>query len=85
MIFRTAYDKLLDSLCGGKDCKSKTFDPETEANFDLASSLIKPAFELMIESYKEALVQRGSLDFDDLENGAVQLLSLPEIQASLAA
>ena len=35
----------------------------------------------MIASYKEALVQRGALDFDDLEYGAVQLLAIPEIQA----
>lgn len=78
---QSAYDKLLDPICGGSDPKAKPVDPAAEANFALTSSLIRPAFELMIESYREALIQRGALDFDDLESGAVQLLSLPEIQA----
>jgi ATP-dependent helicase/nuclease subunit A len=77
---QVAYDRLVDPICGGKDSKGKPPNLDTEADFALASGLIEPAFELMIKSYREALVQRGALDFDDLENGAVQLLSLPEIQ-----
>jgi ATP-dependent helicase/nuclease subunit A len=77
---QAAYDKLIDPICGGRDPKGTPPDPAIEADFALASSLIKPAFEKMITSYRETLVQRGALDFDDLENGAVQLLSLPEIQ-----
>ena len=77
---QAAYDELVDPLWGGSESKDKPPDPKTEADFILACSLIKAAFKLMIASYKEALVQRGSVDFDDLEYGAVQLLSLPEIQ-----
>lgn len=78
---QAAYNDLLDPICGGDDSKSKPPDPQVEADFILAAGLVKQAFRLMIDSYKEALRQRGALDFDDLEYGAVHLLSLPEIQA----
>ncbi|MCD4672556.1 MAG: UvrD-helicase domain-containing protein [Anaerolineaceae bacterium] len=77
---REAYDTVLDPVFGGKNSKDTPPDADTEAAFALSMKLIKKAFEAMVASYKEALRQRGTLDFDDLEQGAAQLLMLPEIR-----
>ena len=77
---KDAYDRLLNPIIEGKDSKAQPPDANTEASFTQASQLIRPAFELLSSSYKDALRQRRVLDFDDLEDGAYQLLKRPEIQ-----
>ena len=77
---QAAYDRLLDPFVGGEDSKVQPPDAVTEACFIQACQLIRPAFEHLSASYKEALRQRRALDFDDLENGAAQLLKQPEIK-----
>ena len=77
---RESYDKKINHICGGKDSKDEPPDAETEANFTQVFQLLKTAFEKMTTAYRESLRQLGSLDFDDLEYGAAQLLKQPEIQ-----
>lgn len=78
---QSAYDRLLNPIIGGEDSKDQPPDAFTEASFIQACQLIKPVFEFLSASYKEALRQRRVLDFNDLENKAAQLLQQPEIQA----
>ncbi len=77
---KDTYDRLLNPIIGGEGSKDQPPDANSEACFTQASQLIQPAFALLSASYKEALRQRRALDFDDLENGAYQLLKRPEIQ-----
>ena len=77
---KIAYDELLNPITGGKDAKDAPPSEESEARFAQVSGLIRLAFEILSNSYKEALQQRRAIDFDDLEYGAAQLLQRPEIQ-----
>ncbi len=77
---QVAYDDLIDPICGGKDGKVPPPTNEIDEQFNLAFRLLKAAFEQMTAAYREALRQLGALDFDDLEDGAAQLLKQPEIQ-----
>lgn len=43
-------------------------------------SLVKEVFFLMLNSYKDNLRQRGLLDFDDLEEGAIRVLQNPFVR-----
>ena len=77
---KAAYDRLLNPIVGGEGSRDQPPDADSEACFNQASALIRPAYQLLSDSYKEALRQRRSLDFDDLEGGAAQLLKLAEIR-----
>jgi ATP-dependent exoDNAse (exonuclease V) beta subunit len=75
-----AYDELLNPICGGKNKTDEPPTAEGEAQFVQALALLKPAFEILESGYREGLTQLGGLDFDDLENGAAQLLLKPAIR-----
>lgn len=77
---QTAYDERLNPLCGGKTKNDPPPNADSEASFSIALNLFQSAFKSMVNSYKEALRQRRGLDFDDLENGAAQLLKLSGIK-----
>ncbi len=77
---QTAYDVLLDPVCGGKSAKIEPLSREGEEQFLQAFRLLKPAFDLLMAAYREGLDQLGGLDFDDLESGAVHLLQNPAIR-----
>ena len=77
---REDYKSCLDPICGGEDNKDAPPSAEAEENFIIALDLIQHAFTMMVASYCEALRQQAALDFDDLENGAAQLLARSEIQ-----
>ena len=75
-----AYDEHLDPICGGANAKDEPPRTELEEAYAEIAQLIPSAFNLLVNAYKEALAQQQTLDFDDLEYGAAQLLKLPEIQ-----
>ena len=77
---KDVYDLSLGPIIGGKDAKDSPPDAGSETRFTQALELIRPAFDLLSSSYKEALRQRQALDFDDLEDGAAQLLKRQEIR-----
>jgi ATP-dependent helicase/nuclease subunit A len=77
---KEAFDLLLNPITGGKTPSDEPPNMDSEAKFEQASQLIPPAFELLSNTYKEALNQRRALDFDDLENGAAQLFQRTEIR-----
>ena len=73
-----AYDKFLDPFVGGSTSNSGP-NRESEACFAALMPLLAQAFELLSCNYREALVQRQALDFDDLEAGAEGLLLRDDI------
>ncbi len=75
-----AYDLLLNPICGGKDAKESPPDRETEEQFKLATELVKQAFHILLEKYQRALQSLGMLDFDDLEQGAMQILKKESVR-----
>ena len=77
---KQAYDQLLDPLIGGAE-KGQPPSRETEARFDELHALIQKAFEILLQTYQSTLQKRQSLDFDDLEQGAFELLQQPAIRA----
>jgi len=82
---QSGYDEFLDPICGGKDSKSQPPTAESEENFAVALVLVKEAFSRMLENYREAMQDQLALDFDDLEQGAADLLQDPAIQAAWQA
>lgn len=77
---RTAFDEWIVPICGGKDSGNEPPNQETEQVFAEVLNLIKSAFTILVTDYKSALNQVSSLDFDDLEQGAAQLLQNLAIQ-----
>ncbi len=78
---KETYDELLNPLIGGADSKDVPASRESEALFAQLLPLVRSAFELLHQSYQQVLRQRQALDFDDLENGAAQLLKRKDIRA----
>lgn len=72
--FRDAFDKLLNPLTGGKNAKDPLPSLEAELLFDELQPLLGAAFETVCLTYKRFLDARQALDFDDLEQGTVELL-----------
>jgi ATP-dependent helicase/nuclease subunit A len=77
--FRNSFDLLLSPLTLRKG--SSPPSPETEELFESLLPLLKEAFRLVHREYRERLEKRHSLDFDDLEHGAYQLLMRDDIRA----
>ena len=77
---KESYDELLDPLFGGKE-KGEPLNLEGDAIFDQLHPLLRRAFDILQNGYQLALRLRQALDFDDLENGALQLLRQPDIRA----
>ncbi len=75
-----AFDNLLSPISGGKPKNNLPPDDDTETTFFANLQLLRSAFDLMVDSYREALRQTGELDFDDLEAGAARLLRDPALQ-----
>ena len=69
-----AYDALLDPLIGGAEAKDTAPSRESEELFGELQPLVRSAFDLLHQAYQDVLRQRQALDFDDLENGAAQLI-----------
>lgn len=78
---QTAYDDLLNLLIGGKDSKDSPPSVESELLFKQLQPLVQKAGVLIHRLYQAELTQRHALDFDDLENGAMQLLKREDIRA----
>lgn len=74
-----AYDELLDPVVGGKN-KSDQPSAETEARFAQLQPLCEQAFQQLSANYANALAMRHTLDFDDLESGAAQLLMRDDVR-----
>lgn len=72
--FRDAFDKLLNPLTGGKNSKDLLPSQEAELLFSELQPLLGAAFETVCQTYKRFLDARQALDFDDLEQGTVELL-----------
>jgi len=77
---RDAYDKLLNPICGGKNADPLPPDESLEDEYLKAWQALPAAFERLTSAYRQALVARQALDFDDLEGGAARLLQMPAIQ-----
>ena len=82
---RDGYDELLNPICAGKDPKDEPPSAETEENFSIAMQLVHKAFDQMLGMYREALRSGLALDFDDLEQGAADLLEQPAIRETWQA
>jgi ATP-dependent helicase/nuclease subunit A len=74
------YDEHLNPWIGG--AKSKDSPPSAEADAAWAEQLtrLRMLFDHALSAYRQALEKRRSLDFDDLEAGALRLLERPEIR-----
>lgn len=76
-----AFDQHINSLTGGKDSKDVPPSIESEQLFEELLPLLREAFERVHKAYGEQLEKRQSLDFDDLEFLAQQLLKRGDIRA----
>ena len=79
-VIQKAYDDFLDPFVGGSTSNNGP-DRQSEARFAALMPLLAQAFEQLSRNYREALVQRQALDFDDLEAGAEGLLSRDDIRS----
>ncbi len=78
---RDAFDQHLNPLTGGAASQDTPPNRETEQLFEQLQPLLRNAFQTMLSSYLQALSQRQALDFDGMEDGALQLLRRVEIRA----
>ena len=78
--FREQYDAGLNPLFGGKGSKDEPLDIETEQAFRALQPLVGEAFQLVQQTYEDALAGMSALDFDDLEGRAAALLRDAAIQ-----
>jgi len=78
---RDYFDKLINPLTGGAKPNDASPSPEAEALFSDLLPRLRKAFNTLCQTYQELLDARQALDFDDLEQGALQLLSDEAIRA----
>lgn len=78
---RDAFDQYINPLTGGAGSQDTPPNRETEQLFEQLQPLLRNAFQTMLSSYLQALNQRQALDFDGMEDGALQLLRRIEIRA----
>ncbi len=78
---QSAYDLILNPMVGGKNKGDPEPSADTESLFEQLLPLMRDAFNIVHQSYKEQLDAQQALDFDDLEHGAQQLLRHPGIRA----
>ena len=69
-----AFDTLVNPLTGGAKPDDPLPNKETEALFSDLLPRLRKAFETLCQTYRGLLDTRQALDFDDLEQGALQLL-----------
>jgi ATP-dependent helicase/nuclease subunit A len=78
---RDHFDKLINPLSGGAAAKDQPPSLEAENLFCTLLPLLKDAFDRLCQNYQALLDARQALDFDDLEQGALQLLQDEAIRA----
>lgn len=78
---RAHFDTLLNPITGGAGSKDPLPSPEAEALFNDLLPRLRKAFDILCHNYRELLEARQALDFDDLEQGALQLLRDEAIRA----
>ncbi|MFU8826712.1 MAG: UvrD-helicase domain-containing protein [Brevefilum sp.] len=77
---RDNFDQLVNPITGGAKSDDPQPSPETEALFSDLLPRLRKAFETLCQTYQNLLETRQALDFDDLEQGALQLLQDEEIR-----
>ncbi len=77
---RQQYETMLESWLGGASVRDTRPDPSIEARFAEDVPRLKRLFGRADLGYHRQLDARRSLDFDDLEAGALSLLSIPAVQ-----
>ncbi|MEL7626622.1 MAG: UvrD-helicase domain-containing protein [Anaerolineaceae bacterium] len=77
--FRENFDRIFDPATKRKDTSPPT--EESEQLFEALLPLLGEAFILVHQAYRDLLSKRQSLDFDDLEYGAYQLLKRDDIRS----
>ena len=77
-LLRDAYDETLNDWLGG--AKNTDVPPRWSLDIQIADALplVRRVFYQMLAEYRRLKDKRQALDFDDLEAGAVQLLTLHE-------
>jgi len=78
---RELYDTWLNPWLGGAKASDAPPDLQTNASFGSVLPLVASLFEQALQTYRQVLRQRRSLDFDDLEQGALDLLRIPRLAA----
>jgi ATP-dependent helicase/nuclease subunit A len=73
--FRGNYDANVNPWLGGAKASDQMPDDTVEARFIEDLQRLTPLFHRAIDAYRSSLVARRALDFDDLEDKALQLLS----------
>lgn len=71
---RQAYDRDLQPWIGGASSKDPEVDAALESRFTEMLEGVWAIFAGALRSYQNALTERGQLDFDALEQGALQLM-----------
>ncbi|MBN2556859.1 MAG: UvrD-helicase domain-containing protein, partial [Anaerolineales bacterium] len=77
---QAAYDDRLNPLVGGKQSKDPPPSRAVEAAYGRALPALMSLIRHVFERYHAALDARGALDFDDLEQGALELLQKDAIR-----
>jgi len=77
---QTNFDLLINPITGGKEAADQAPDPEIETLFSELRLLLRDAYVTLCQNYQNLLQARQALDFDDLEQGALQLLDNPAIR-----
>ncbi len=77
---REAYGVTLEPWLGGGGAKDPRPDPSVEARFTEDAPRLRLLFGEAERAYRQQLEARRALDFDDLEAGALALLSDPSIE-----
>lgn len=78
---KALFDELLNPFTGGKDSKDAAPSMEVEDFFEELLPMMREAFNIVHQVYRDLVDAQQALDFDDLEHGAQQLLRHPEIRA----
>jgi ATP-dependent helicase/nuclease subunit A len=71
---RNNFDQLVNPITGGAKSDDPLPSPEAEALFSDLLPRLQKAFQTLCQTYQAFLDTRQALDFDDLEQGALQLL-----------
>lgn len=76
---KNAYDQHLDPWLGGQGAQDPPPDTAVEDLSEQVIPLLRQAFDHLVQVYQSVLRRRQALDFDDLEAGAVDLLTRPAL------
>jgi ATP-dependent helicase/nuclease subunit A len=77
---KALYDAEVDPWLGGRESADPPPDPELETLLAAAAPWLSELVRRAAAAYHAALDERHVLDFDDLEIGAVRLLSQPAVR-----